>query len=327
MNQILSVANEPQKETKVQAVQPVKQQPAPQIESVKRANQTSNKADIAKVIRIFCILIIVFGIVLIAQSAYAMISKTEKKLDKVEVFKEQMGKETKIIVESDNPIKQFSYRWNDGVPTDLDGNGTVKFETVIQIPNNILRMTITDSNGSKQNFFERYIYESSDIVKPVIDISAIGTKLNITATDDVEMSYITVSWNDEEATRIEAEEDESKTINVEVEVPEGQNKLTIVASDKEGNRETRTENIVGDTKPELTVTKDGQGNLVIKATDDEGIVKLTATVDGQTYDAGDINLKEINSKLPVGSGTHNISVTATNVNGLSTTQSFENVEI
>ena len=78
MNQILSMGNEPPKETKVQVAQPVKQQPAPQIESVKRANQISNKADIAKVIRIFCILIIVFGIVLIAQSAYAMIAKTYK---------------------------------------------------------------------------------------------------------------------------------------------------------------------------------------------------------------------------------------------------------
>ena len=240
-----------------------------------------------------------------------------------------MGKETKIIIESDNPIKKFSYKWNDGVPTEINGDGTVKFETVIQIPNgnNILRMTITDSNGSEQNFFERYIYESSDIVKPVIDISAKGTKLNINATDDVEMSYITISWNDEEATRIEAEEDNNKVIEVEVEVPEGQNKLIIVASDKEGNRETRTENIVGDTKPELNVGKDGQGNLIIMATDDEGIVKLTATVDGQTFDAGELNNKEINSKLPIGSGTHNISITVTNVNGLSTTQSFENVEV
>lgn len=326
MNQILSMGGEPQKPIKEnkEIINPIiNERPTKQIQAIERANMNSNKADLSKVIRIFCIIIILFGLALIGTSTYALISNKEKLVDNIEVSADQMGKETKITIQSDHPIKKFTYKWNTGEPFVLEGDGTVTFETIIQIPNgnNILRMTVTDYYGSEKNFYEQYIYDSEDSKKPEIQTAINGTKLNIKATDDTEMSYITYSWNDEEAKRIEVGNNNKKEINEDIEVPEGHNKLTIVAADKEGNRETITKNVIGDTKPNFTLSKDGL-NLILSASDDQGLGKISITIDGNTIDSGEqmLNLKEATTTIPVTSGTHEITVTVTNINGLTATE-------
>lgn len=328
MNQILSTNQEQQHQVNREVIKPIqKQQPSmPRLESIKRANSTSTKADIAKVVKIFCIIIIIFGLILIGQSTYAMIANREKNKDTISVSEDRMGKETKITVETNYPIKSFTYKWNDGEPVVVDGDGTIKFETIIQIPNgnNILNMTVKDYYGYEHKLHNKqYIYESTDVNKPNIEIGISGTKLNISATDDVEMSYITYKWNDEEETRIDVDQNDKQKISTDIDVPEGQSKLTIVAADKEGNRATRTENIVGDTKPTFTASLDGS-TLIITATDDEGISKISVTVDSVVTDSGDqpINQKEITASMTLTSGGHTIEVSVTNVNGLTATEVY-----
>ncbi len=323
MNQILSMGEEPKKRENEVVVEKTKKAPV-QNEVINRANSTSNKADIGKIIKIFCISIILFGLILIGESVYALVSNSgEKGEDNVQINAERMGKETVITVQTEQyPVKEFTYKWNDGEPVTIDGNGTLKLETIIQIPNgnNILRMTVTDYYGNKKNFHKQYLYDSSDVNKPTIEIAINGTKLNIKAIDDVQMSYITYSWNDEEATRIEAEGDNLQEINTDIEVPDGQSKLSIIAVDKEGNRETRTENVIGDTKPSFSLSKDGL-KIILNASDDQGISKISMTIDDETRDSGDepINQKEVSVTWEVTSGTHTISVSVTNVNGLTST--------
>lgn len=320
MNQILSMGGEPQKN-----VNEVKVEKKPiQNETINRANATSNKADIAKIIKIFCVSIILFGLILIGESTYALIQNSGEKIeDNVQVVADRMGKETKITVTSEQyPIKEFSYKWNDGEPVIIEGDGTLSLERIIQIPNgnNILRMTVTDNFGNVKNFHKQYLYDSSDVSKPTIEIAITGNKLSIKANDDTEMSYITYSWNNEEPKRVEKDENNPKEINVNIEVPSGPNKLSIIAVDKEGNRETRSENIIGDTKPTFTLSKNGL-KIILNAQDDEGISKVSMTVDGETRNSGEepINQKEISVTWEVTSGTHTISVSITNVNGLTAT--------
>ncbi len=323
MNQILSINNEQNKKKRNNIKNEEKVKREPSLNSIKRANTASNKADLSKVVRIFCILIILFGIVLIGQSTYALISNREKQKDEVTVSEEQMGKETKITVETNYPIESFSFRWNDGEWSTVPGDGTVLFETIIQIPNgnNILNMTVTDYYGTEHKLHNKqYIYESSDITKPVIDVRPNGPKISITATDDIEMAYITYSWNGEEATRVDANKNDKLKIQVDADVPEGQNKLTVVAADKEGNRETTTESIVGDIKPTFTASLDGQ-NLIISASDDQGLSKISVTVDDQTIEQT-LNQKEVTASLPLTPGNHVITISVTNINNLTATESY-----
>ena len=322
MNQILSMGGEPQKKEN-EVKNEVKAEKIIKNEAINRANATSNKADILKIIKIFVFSIILFGLVLVGESTYAIIQNSGNKIvDNVEITADRMGKETKIVVTSEKyPIKEFSYKWNDGEPVKIEGNGTLTLETIIQIPNgnNILRMTVTDNFGNEKNFHKQYLYDSSDVSKPKIEIAITGVRLSIKASDDIAMDYITYNWNDEEAIRVEPEEN-PKEINVNIDVPSGQNKLTIIAADKEGNRETRVENIIGDTKPTFTLSKDGK-NIILKAQDDEGISKVSMTIDGVTKDSGNepINKKEISVTWEVENGTHTISFSIINVNGLEAT--------
>ena len=304
MNQILSIGGEPQKKEN-EVKNEVKAEKIIKNEAINRANATSNKADILKIIKIFVFSIILFGLVLVGESTYAIIQNSGNKIvDNVEITADRMGKETKIVVTSEKyPIKEFSYKWNDGEPVKIEGNGTLTLETIIQIPNgnNILRMTVTDNFGNEKNFHKQYLYDSSDVSKPKIEIAITGVRLSIKASDDIAMET----------------EENPKEINVNIDVPSGQNKLTIIAADKEGNRETRVENIIGDTKPTFTLSKDGK-NIILKAQDDEGISKVSMTIDGVTKDSGNepINKKEISVTWEVEKGTHTISFSIINVNGL-----------
>ena len=192
--------------------------------------------------------------------------------------------------------------------------------TKIDIPNgnNILNIIVIDEDGNKSYFKKQYIYVSNDTGKPEINIETVDGKLKITATDDTKMAYISYRWNDNAETKIDAETDE-KEISEEIEVESGTNKLTVVAVDAEGNQAERVENIIGDLKPDVTLSV--QNNVLnINAKDDEGISKILVDIDGNTTDSGDkpINQKEVNATVNIEKGNHTIQVVVTNVNGLET---------
>ncbi len=289
------------------------------------SGKTIQKVEIKKVIRIFCIVVIIFSLVLGGKSIFTFIKTKNNKKDTPIVNIDKMGREATIAITTQKPIKEYSYQWNkDGEPEVEQGNGTLSIEKTIQIPNgnNILNITVTDYYGNKTRYFKQYIYDSTDITKPTINLATVGSKLKITAEDETEMSYITYSWNDEDNVRIDVSKDDKKVIEKEIEVPEGQNRLTITAVDKEENKEIRIENIIGDNKPTFDIQTDGE-NIIVIAKDDQGISKISITIDDVTTDSGDepINQTEVTAKLPISSGTHTIKVTVTNINGLSETNS------
>lgn len=285
-------------------------------------NKGFGKPDIANITKIFSITIIVLGVILIARSVFALTNNPNKLKDTPEVTTEKMGKEVTISVSTQKPIKEYSYKWNEGSSTNIQGNGTVNMSTTIDIPNgnNILKIEVTDYYGNKTQYQKQYIYESSDIQKPVIEIGQIGNKLKITAKDETELLYMTYQWNDEEVQRFDAQNGQ-KEISQEIDVAKGQSKLTVIAVDKEENKATRTENIIGATKPTFDIQTQDK-NIIIKATDEEGIDKISITLDGITTDSGDqpINQKEITASLPAERGQHSLIVKVTNINGLETTK-------
>lgn len=299
-------------------------------ESVKKNKEyknSNNKIAVASAVRLFAILIMIFGIILIGDSVYGIISSTPKETDNPQVSTESIGSEAIIRIVTQRPIKQMTYRWGDGEETVVEGNGTVELEVTISIPtgNNILNIKVTDYYGNETEYQKQYINERTDNTKPTIEISNVGSRLNVTATDDTEMSYIAYRWNEEEETRVDIDENaqDKKILETRIEVMKGQNTLTIIAVDKDGNRETRTETIKGANKPTFTVTSEGN-SLLINAQDEEGISKISITVDGVTTDTGDspINEKEVTARQELTSGSHTITVIVTNMSGLTEEQSF-----
>ncbi len=291
-------------------------------QSKSQKNRTNTKADIKSVIKVFCLIIIIMGISLAGKSVYAIASQKQKMQDNPQVNVERMGKEATISITTENPMKEVKYKWNEGEENVIKNNGTVSANQTIEIPNgnNILKITVTDYYGNKTYYQKQYIYESTDTTKPTIDIAKSGIKLKITASDDTEMAYMTYKWNDESETRIDATNKE-KEITTNIEVKKGQNKLTITAVDSEYNKTTRTETVIGANKPTFTMSTDGK-NIIVNAKDDDGVRKISITVDGVTTDSGEtpLNMKEVTVQLPVTTGKHTIKVVVKNINSLEETQ-------
>ena len=313
MNQILSVGQENHKE--------------PKKDKQINYGRPSDKANIKSIVRVFCILIILFGLVLVGDATYGIISSKPTLKDTIKVTANPIGSQVTIRATGNMPLQSLTYRWGQGEETTVQGNGTVELETTVQIPtgNNILNMIVVDYYGNKNEYQKQYINQQNDASKPTIEISVSGNMLNIIATDDTEMSYITYSWNNQTPTRVDIEHDEEnkKELRTSIEVLKGENTLSIVAVDSDGNSTSRTEKIKGANKPTFTVSSDGN-NLIINAKDEEGISKIEITVDGVTTDTGDnpINKTEVDATIAITPGEHTVTVVVTNINGLKEEQSF-----
>lgn len=293
--------------------------------SNKKRKKTKNrthgeKLEISSVIKIFCIITIIFGITIIGKSTYAIINSRPKEKDNPSVSMDRMGSKVSVVISTEKPIKQFSYKWNDGDETTIQGDGTVTMTQTISIPNgnNILKVIVIDYYNNRTYYQNQYIRESTDDKEPTIDLSTVGNKIKIVAKDETEISYITYKWNDEAETRIDAEKGKQE-LDKEVDVKKGTNKLTITAVDSGENITTRTETIIGSNKPTFTISTQ-DSNLIIEAKDEDGVSKISIEVDGVKNDSDNINLKTLTAKMPLSSGNHTIKVTVTNINGLSDTK-------
>ena len=315
MNQILSMQsnmNDDNRNNKTKTKEP-------------KYREYNDKASINSILRVFAIFIMLFGIALIGNSVYGIINSMPEQRDNISVSAENIGSKATIKITGEKPIKQLVYKWGQGQETVVPGNGTIQLSLTLEIPkgNNILNMTVTDYYGNTQDFQKQYINEKNG---PTIEIpSTTGNMLNIVVKDDKEVAYITYRWNNEAETRIDMDPTQADKTTLQTSIPaiKGENTLTIVAVDNDGNRETKTETIKGANGPTFTVTTEGN-NIVINAKDEEGIGKISITVDGVTTDTGDtpINEKEITAQQEITPGTHTITITVTNLSGLSEEQSF-----
>lgn len=291
----------------------------PKIEKTPTSNQ--NKAEVKKIVKYFCIILILLGVVLIGKSVYALTSNTSKMKDNPQVSTDKMGREVTISISTQKPIKQFSYKWNEGAEKVIEGNGTITISETIDVPNgnNILNIQVVDFYGNKTYYKKQYIYESTDIEKPTIEVAALESrKIKVTVEDETKLAYMTYKWNDEQETRVDAEDGENK-IEVEVDPIAGENTLTVTAVDGEENKNVVSKKIIGDNAPQITFTAE-QSYILINANDDEGIKSIAVTIDGQTEEK-EVNQKELNAKVQLTEGRHSISVKVTNVNGISATKS------
>lgn len=320
MNQILSMQTQGQMPN-----EKIPKQKKPKKEKQINYGRPSDKANIVSIVRVFCILIMLFGLVLAGDATYGIVSSKPSLKDNVNVTANAIGTEVTIKAVGSMPIQKLIYKWGQGEETVVQGNGTVKLEATVEIPtgNNILNMTVIDYYGNKSEFQKQYINELDNTSKPTIEMSVSGNMLNITATDETEMSYLTYSWNNGTATRVDIDQNAvDKTIlKTSIEVEKGENTLSIVAVDANGNTATRTEKVKGANKPTFTVAADGT-NLIINAKDEEGINKIEITVDGVTSEADVDNLKELRATQAITPGEHTVTIKITNISGLSEEQSF-----
>lgn len=282
------------------------------------------KSNINNIVRVFCIIIIVFSIFFIVQGTYALVKNKDEraiaKADRPTVSIESKGGSAIINVKYNKSISKVIYSWNNGEPMEIDAQNKTELEETVFVPNGncTLNISVIDSNGVESKYEQKFEYDPSvDLASPEINISAVPGKITIEAKDNVEMEYITYRWNDEQEVKVEVSGEDRTKIVQEIDVKKGSNTLKVVATDKAGNTKQDERDILGASKPKVSVGKSGS-DLVIKVTDEEEVTKVEYTFNGTQYtreNTGE-NKKEFEFRLGMKQGENVIVIKAYNKSGL-----------
>lgn len=289
----------------------------------RKTKNTNNSDDFKKIIKIFGIVILIFGAVLVGIYAYKLMNSAKKtKLAKPEIVLEQLDEKATITVKSEAGISKVTYYWDENEQTEKSLSGSSEYSESIEIPKgeNILTVKVLDKNGQESQTTKEYL-GTKDTEKPLIDIDK--SNGNITVTDETELAYVTYKWEDEDddtTVKIEAEPKEGEEIAKEIEIKitakKGTNTLIITAVDAAGNTEVSKKIYVGTTDPEIEVYRDGE-KLYLKITHELGFKKVEFSINGQilTYDQNlstyDDTKQELFYYFYLVEGKNEVAITAT----------------
>lgn len=312
MNQILVTQNDNKKEKKVRNTM----------------NTTNQTTDISKILKVFAILILVFGLALSGSGVYAVIQNIEDKKNSVvpEVDTIQRnGNVVTVLIKCNTGIRTISYSWNDSPERVIQGKNQIELEQDITVPsgNNELYISVIDSKGKQSKFVKKFEQATEDITEPVIEFEVVNTDIKIIVTDDTALDYIIYKYGDEQEVKVNAEQEGQTTIEATVSVSQGQNKLIVEAFDKAQNVATKEQDIKGAKRPtiEVSVDKNDNSYIIIKASDEEGLRMVSYYINGQEYKTDpntSLNSKTFEWRQKVEPGENNIIIHAYNINELMT---------
>ena len=297
-----------------------------QILSTNSGKKAKEPLSIKTITRIFAVIIILFGMILVGQGSWAMFSGEESTEEQASVPVVQMvqeGNSLKVTVQHDKAIDRIVYSLNGGQEVVLQGRGRTQIEESIplEIGDNTIYLTVSDLSGKEVSYDGTYFVEEGDTTPPQIELILEDGRVKISAKDETQIAYISYYWNSEDETRLEARAESPTLIEERLSVLKGENTLTVVAVDTAGNETTEVQTYKGAVKPQISLSRDGD-ELIIKVTDEENIQKIEFTLNGIFYSTDPnntgtpLNRKEVEIRQKLNVGTNTITVKAYNVSGL-----------
>ena len=297
MNQILATSNATKAKTK--------------------KNRGAGPADIKTVVRVFAIIMLIFGIFMIGTGSYAIYKDNEAKNEATTkpVITETLNEDStaiKLSVTHDKAIDRIEYSWNNGEVQTITGNGRRNIEIDIEIPGgtNILNVKAIDVQGQEISTDKEYTTED------IINLSVSGSKLKITAENETEIAYMTYRWDEDEEQRIDIN---ATTVDQEIDIPMGEHNLTVILVDVNNETITKEQKVKGVTKPTIDIgVDDAHEYYLITISDETGLERVEFTIRGEqktvTVENGETELKY---KLKLNDGDENrLEITAYNVDGI-----------
>lgn len=286
-------------------------------------DNTSNKktrntgpTDIKKVLKVFFISMLIFGVFLIGLGIYSIYKQNKnenQEFTKPVITIAQKDDETVLLtVSHDKAIETIEYSWNDEEIETITGNGRKYIEQEITIPGGTNKLTVKAIDTNGQEISTSKEYETKDI----INIETAGNKLKITAENSNEISYMTYRWDEEEETRVEIN---SKTIEQEIDIPVGEHTLTVILVDINNETITKEQKVKGVMKPTIEVTlDDAKENYLITIKDETGLSKVDVIIRGETTSVTvEDGKKELKYKIKLNDGDENkLEITAYNTDGI-----------
>lgn len=291
----------------------------------KTKTRNSGPTDIQNILRFFAIVLIVFAMVMIGHSSYAIYreSKGNNTNDLASINITRVNDTLLVDVQSTYIIDRFKYSWRNSQQTSVPEE-TTSFQEEIILPsdNNILTIVLEDETGRATTYTREIILDGIDIVEPEIEIEqGQGLSAIITAKDETQIEYITYRIDDGEEIRIDKNNVADKSIKYAVtNIPRGEHIIYVTAVDSFGNTEEIEQDlIVSSAVPSvdsIDIDEDN-GKILIKASDIDGLKSIEVNINGEEYFMDNINLTEATFSLNLRQGTNTLSIKLTNVNGLS----------
>ena len=275
------------------------------------------------IVAFFAVCIIILGICMISGRVYATEKINEvveaNSKPSVDITRNDENNTIEINVKHIRGITKIAYRWNDEEDTVIDGKNRKNITENIDLigGENVLTVVITEENGQTVTYEKKY--KVGNI--PVIKLEAVSNGVQITATsEEAKISYISYNWDDGEEQKITVDEKEYSGV---INAPKGLHTLKIEVVDSNDMKAKKEQAVVGDTEPDLTEEPkvvNGKATFVIDASDDEGITTMEITHNKGTKQTIQVNSKTAHQEVVMTSGeTNYLTVTVTNVNGLSKT--------
>lgn len=290
-------------------------------------NKNSGAMELKKVIRIFVIGILIFGISCLTEGGYGIAKTVQEEANKIvdpDVTIEQIEDIIQIKIEHRRAIDKIIYVLN-GEEVVLQGKGQKEITEQISMPegDNTFSVRIIDSKGHEVSYNSTYFVEKIDKTSPEIELLVEDAKVKIVAKDETGLSHISYYWNNEDETILEAREESPNQIEEKLTILKGQNLLTVIAVDTTGNETVVEQTYIGATKPTIETFAEND-YLVIKVNDEDSIKKIEYTHNGTEYSTDKdnlgivLNMKEAYCRQDLVSGKNTFSIRAYNASGLVT---------
>lgn len=257
------------------------------VELNKSKNKTTKTIDIKKIVTFFAIIIIIFGLIILGKTVYAMYTDSKNNIQvkqtepEIEIIEGE--EEITLTINHDKAITKVTYNWNDGQDITINGNNRTSITQTIKLPEgtNKLTVNVTDEIESVAKIQKSFTKIEEDLS---LSFSLVENKIKITAQDKQDLDYITYKWNSEATQTVTMQEDaqDKHTLEVEIEIPEGLNTLTVIATNKNGQTKTKTQEIEGITAPKVSVQRDGE-YLIINVKDEKIVTLINFTLNNQPY--------------------------------------------
>ena len=289
----------------------------------KHRRTSSGPADVKTVLKVFSIILLIFGFFMVGTGSYAIYQNSQEKENVTSnptITVEKIENDTVVFLKvvSEVNINEITYRWNDEQETTINGNGRKYIEERIDIPtgSNILNIHVTDINGGENTYSETYELESN------INLEALENgNIKITYQGEVQISYMTYRWDDEDEQTININ---STSIEQEIEARKGTHTLTVVVVDVNNKTETKVQEIKGVSKPTIDIGLNGDNTrYVISLSDETGLQEVVVTLneDENQKFGQKLSGTEFQFEMPINEGSDNkMEVVVTNSDGVQETR-------
>ena len=292
------------------------------VESPEQRKSKSVKTPLHSILVVFSIFLIIFGIGITSTGAYGYyknlannsngnMPKTSSTKPVITIERENASK-INIVVTHDKEISTLTYSINDEQPVEIDANNQNEFQYEITLPAGVSNINIIaeDINGITSSRQSTYEVDAG----PTIQLSQVENKIQITTESEENIDYIKYYWDNDEDNALTYKINDVKNVTL-VDVIEGTHTLNIQAVDIQGKETVKTQKIIGDVKPTLNITTDGQ-KFYIKAEDDEGLSKIEYKLNGEDVVSEQINGKEYEKSIDLQPGINKLTVRVYNQNDI-----------